>query len=260
MNAGTQATDSGKKTTVIIGIVYRGGLFAEHMQRQKNVSLAVQKLYFIVAVNFSFVLTTAQPAVRNEPRHHNVFENDYIRILDVFVAPHDTTQFHIHSTPSVFITLTKTATGSQLTGGQPVKDISVAGYSWYDSLVTPRIHRVWNEDSTWFHPMDIELIAGKPHSSQPVLQNAFLQLFFNAPLANGYHLQLQTGKNIELPVSAAGYLLLSSGDAIIEYKVNDYIQHRSMKSGHYLWIEPGKLFLMTSDGKTPAGFLLLQLK
>lgn len=219
----------------------------------------MQKLYFIIAISFSSVLINAQPAVRNEPRHHNVFENDYIRILDVFIPPHDTTQFHIHNTPSVFITLTKTATGSQLTGGQPVKDISVAGYCWYDSLVTPRIHRVWNEDSTWFHPMDIELIAGKPHSGQPVLQNAFLQLFFNAPLANGYHLQLQPGKNIELPVSA-GYLLVSAGDVVVEYKMNDYIQHRIMKSGHYLWIEPGKPFSITSDGKTPAGFLLLQLK
>jgi hypothetical protein len=108
--------------------------------------------------------------------------------------------------------------------------------------------------------MDIELIADKPHSSQPVLQNAFLQLFFSAPLANGYHLQLQAGKKIELPVSATGYLLLSTGDAVVEYKVNDYIEHRAMKGGHYLWIEPGKLFSITSDGKTPAGFLLLQLK
>ncbi|MFI5186650.1 MAG: hypothetical protein ACHQF0_08000 [Chitinophagales bacterium] len=220
----------------------------------------MQKPFCIIAVSFSSLLTAAQPAVRNEPRHHNVFENDYIRILDVFIPPHDTTQFHIHNTPSVFIMLSKTATGSQLKGGQPVKDISVAGSYWYDSLVTPRIHRVWNEDSTWFHPMDIELIAGKPHSDPPVLQNPFLQLSFNKPLVNGYHLQLQKNTTIELPVSATGYLLVSTGDAIVKYRVNDLIQHRTMKSGHYTWIEPGKPFSITSDGNTPTGFLLLQLK
>jgi hypothetical protein len=219
----------------------------------------MQKRYFVVATFFSSLLTAAQLPVRDEPRHHNVFENSYVRLLDVFLSPHDTTQFHIHSTPSVFTTFTKTATGSQLISGQPSGDLSVAGRSWYDSLSTPRIHRVWNEDTTWFHVMDIELVAGKPHSSPPVLQDP-LKLFFNEPLANGYRLQLEAGKRIELPMSATGYLLLSIGDAVTEYRVNDYTQHRIMKSGHYIWIEPGKSFALTSNGKTLASFVVLQLK
>jgi len=202
----------------------------------------------------------AQPAVRNEPRHHNVFENGYVRILDVFLPPHDTTQFHVHNTPSVFNTFTKTATGSQLINGQPTRDVSVAGNSWYDNLVTPRTHRVWNEDTNWFHVMDIELIGGKPHSAPSLLQNSLLQLFFNAPLANGYHLQLAPDNSIELPVSRAGYLILSNGDVVTEYKVNGSNQLRNMKSGHYIWIDPGSQFSMTSRGKATANFLVLQLK
>ena len=63
------------------------------------------KKYFYVIIVFCFSNNVfAQPAVRNEPRHHNVFENDYIRVLDVYLAPDDTTQYHIHATPSVFIT------------------------------------------------------------------------------------------------------------------------------------------------------------
>lgn len=220
----------------------------------------MHKIYFIIAIHFSSLLANAQPAVRNEPRHHNVFENDYVRILDVFIPPHDTTQFHIHSTPSVFVMLTKTATGSQLKGGQPAKDVSVAGSFWYDSLVTPRIHRVWNEDSTWFHPMDIELVASRPHSDQPVLQNSFLQLSFNEPLVNGYRLQLPAGKTIELPLSSTGYLLVSTGDAIVEYDAGTGTQRRVMKSGHYLWIDRGNPFSITPVGNKSAGFLLLQLK
>jgi quercetin dioxygenase-like cupin family protein len=218
------------------------------------------KKYFVIIILFASLSTPAQVAVRDEPRHHNVFENSYVRLLDVFLPPHDTTQFHVHNTPSVFTTFTKTATGSQLISGQPSGDFSVAGKSWYDSLSTPRIHRVWNEDTTWFHVMDIELIAGKPRSSPPVLQDPLLKLYFNQPLANGYYLQLEAGKDIEIPVSLTGDLLLSMGNAVIEYKVNDYIQHRIMKSGHYIWIEPGKTFSITSDGNTPASFVILQLK
>src|SRR6476646_1027771 len=107
--------------------------------------------------------------------------------------------------------------------------------------------------------MDIELVAGKPHSSPPVLQDP-LKLFFNEPLANGYRLQLEAGKRIELPMSASGYLLLSIGDAVTEYRVNDYTQHRIMKSGHYIWIEPGKSLALTSNGNTLASFVVLQLK
>jgi quercetin dioxygenase-like cupin family protein len=220
----------------------------------------MRKKYFVVIILFSSLLTAAQVPVRDEPRHHNVFENSYVRLLDVFLSPHDTTQFHVHNTPSVFTTFTKTATGSQLISGQPSGDLSVAGKSWYDSLSTPRIHRVWNEDTTWFHVMDIELIGGKPHSSPPVLKDPFLQLYFNEPQANGYRLELQPGNRLELPASSIGYLLLSIGHAVIEYKTNDHVQHRIMKSGHYIWIEPGKSFSFAAQTNTPSTFVLLQLK
>ena len=157
------------------------------------------KLFLFFIVVFSSLSTTAQVAVRNEPRHHNVFENDYVRILDVFLAPHDTTQFHVHNTPSVFVIYTKTATGSQLKSGQPTKDLSKAGSFWYDSLATPRIHRVWNEDSVWFHVMDIELV-GRSHNDPGVLKDPLLQLSFEEQQANGYNLQMKPGENIELPV------------------------------------------------------------
>ena len=218
------------------------------------------KKNLVVIILLSCLSTTAQVPVRDEPRHHNVFENGYVRLLDVFLGPHDTTQFHVHNTPSVFTTFTKTATGSQLVSGQPSGDLSVAGKSWYDSLATPRIHRVWNEDTAWFHVMDIELVAGKPLGDQPVLQDPALKLYFKEPLANGYRLELQRGSSVNLPASSIGYLLLSIGHAVIEYRANDHIGHRIMKGGHYVWIEPGKQFSFTSQTNTPSSFVLLQLK
>src|SRR6476660_1914837 len=218
------------------------------------------KKYLVVIVIFSSLLTEAQIQVRDEPRHHNVFENSYVRLLDVFLAPGVTTQFHVHNTPSVYTTFTKTATGSQLISGLPSGDLLTAGRSWYDSLSKPRIHRVWNEDTTWFHVMDIEIVGGKPHSSPAILKDALLKLYFNEPLANGYRLQLEKGNRIELPMSSTGYLLVSIDDAVIEYKVSDHTQHRIMKSGHYIWIDPGKSFSIISAGNTLASFVVLQLK
>lgn len=220
----------------------------------------MRRTCFIVIFNLLAHSLFSQSAVRNEPRHHNVFENNYIRILDVFIPPHDSSQYHVHSTPSVFTTFTKTATGSQLINGEPVRSVSTPGASWYDSLGTPRIHRVWNEDTSWFHVMDIELIGGHPHSTAPVLQYTSLTLLFSEPLVNGYHVQLKQDTLVELPASGAGYLLLSTGDASVDYRCTDIVQRRQMKAGHYIWIDAGNSCFITSRGNSPSHFLLLQMK
>ncbi|MES1217363.1 MAG: hypothetical protein ABUT20_17765, partial [Bacteroidota bacterium] len=127
----------------------------------------MQKNVFTILCICCGMFAHTQVAVRDEPRHHNVFENEFVRILDVYISPGDTTQFHIHSTPYVFLSFTKTMTGSQLIGQSPGRSsISVPGSPYYDSLAKPRIHRVWNEDSIWFHVMDIELTGGKPRHTE----------------------------------------------------------------------------------------------
>ncbi|MEO6329257.1 MAG: hypothetical protein ABIO55_10005 [Ginsengibacter sp.] len=217
----------------------------------------MKKNFFILIIFSLGQYAFAQTAVRNEPRHHNVFENDYVRVLDVYIAPNDTTQFHIHATPSVFISLSKTATGSQLIDQNPIKNISVAGSIRYDSLVTPRIHRVWNDDTAWYHVMDVELVAGKPHINEPALQNSSLQLLDDKPLVRTYALQLIKGGSFKLPLSKAGYLLVNTGEADITFQSKDINEHRFMKAGHYYWTEGAKI-LMT--GNNDITFALLQLK
>lgn len=220
----------------------------------------MRKHFFNLIILFQGMLLHAQVHVRDEPRHHNVFENEFVRILDVFLAPGDTTQYHLHNTASVFTFLTTTTTGSQLQGQSPSKSTSAANTAQYDSLVAPRIHRVWNEDNHWFHVMDIELTAGKPRSNPALLQNKSLNLLFDKSLVNGYRLQLKTNTKFSLPVSGSGYLLVSFGNANLIYESGKIKQHRKMKSGHYLWIDAGKAMSLRLDNESSDGFLLLQVK
>ena len=69
-------------------------------------------LFFLVAA--LHVEAQEVVAVSKEPLHKNVFENEYLRVLDVHIAPGDTTQFHKHEIPSVFISLHPVRTGSQV--------------------------------------------------------------------------------------------------------------------------------------------------
>src|SRR5258705_238434 len=87
---------------------------------------------------------------------HNVFENEWVRILDVHIPPGDTSLFHKHSTPSVFMVLSNTKTGSEVLV-EPAKIHLTEGNIWFEGFYDkPRIHRVWNSDTTDFHVIDME--------------------------------------------------------------------------------------------------------
>src|SRR6188508_303115 len=168
----------------------------------------MRKNFLLISALCSTILVSAQVQVRNEPRHHNVFENEFARILDVYLGPGDTTLYHLHNTPSVFIIFTNTNVGSQLIGKQSQKGANITGEVSYDNLNTPRTHRVWNEDTSWFHVMDIELTSTKQKKNIPVLQKHVLKLLFNEHQVIGYSLELKAASNIQLPSSAFGYLLI----------------------------------------------------
>ena len=220
----------------------------------------MRKYLLLIATVSSSILMTAQVQVRNEPRHHNVFENEYVRILDVYLAPADTTLYHIHNTPSVFIIFTNTNVGSQLIGRQSQKGANITGEVSYDSLNTPRIHRVWNEDTSWFHVMDVELTARVQSGKVSVLQDPSFKLLFNEQQVNGYTIDLIAGKELQLPASPNGYLLISKGQSAVEYKINETAQHRLMKPSHYIWVDAGNKFLIRTMDSKSTTFIVLQLK
>jgi len=218
------------------------------------------KYILLTTVITCSLFVTAQIHVRDEPRHHNVFENEFARILDVYLAPGDTTLYHLHNTPSVFIVFTNTNVGSQLIGKQSQKGANITGEVSYDNLNTPRTHRVWNEDTSWFHVMDIELTSTKQRKNIPVLQKHVLKLLFNEHQVIGYSLNLNRGNTLELPASANGYLIVSQTESVLDYKINGIIQSRILKPAHYIWVEAGINFSLKSNDKKPAKFVLLQFK
>lgn len=220
----------------------------------------MRKYLLLLAALNSVIIVGAQVEVRHEPRHHNVFENQFVRVLDVYLAPGDTTLYHLHNTPSVFIILANTNVGSQLSGRQPQKGANLSGEITYDSLAAPRLHRVWNEDTAWFHVMDIELTNKRANLRIPPLQNPSFKLLFNKEQVNGYETEIRAGGNLMLPASSNGYLLISKGETVIDYKITETIQHRIMKPGHYLWIEGGKSITLMTSNQMSASLVLLQIK
>ncbi|MGC2743027.1 MAG: hypothetical protein WA672_07550, partial [Candidatus Angelobacter sp.] len=63
----------------------------------------------VAGLLFLATATLAQPQqsveITSEPSHHLVFQNEYVRVFDVTVAPRATTLVHKHNYDYLFVTL-----------------------------------------------------------------------------------------------------------------------------------------------------------
>ena len=201
----------------------------------------------------------SQVPVRQEPLHHNVFENAWVRVLDVHIPPGDTTQFHKHETPSVFIVLNPVKTGSQVIQEEQTSTAlrGDSAISFESFATTPRIHRVWNEDTTEFHVMDIELLSkGQPAMASPFSNVPGSQLLIDAVPARVYKLNMEAGKNLQVN-NKRPLLIVGLTDNTGKVSVNNKIFSRK---GDLIFIEPGKSIHVSNKSNQPFSFALLEFK
>ncbi len=211
---------------------------------------------------FSSLYTMAQVPVSKEPRHHLVLENDKVRILNVLLPPGDTTQYHVHSTPSVFIPFTKTHTGSQRMNEKPEYGTSAAGNVWFEDLSEPhiKIHRVWNMDTSVFHVMDIELLAKEKSFviNPPDIPHTHLQI--DTPWARVYSIQLAKNEDVRIKDQPSDFILVAINDAEIKMMENGKESKSLIKTGQYFWINENDKFSVVNAGNTTANFALISIR
>lgn len=185
--------------------------------------------------------------VRLEPRHRDVVDNEWVRILDVHIPPGDTSLFHKHSTPSIFLVLSNTKTGSQALIEPRKRTFSKENIWFEDFTDTPRIHRVWNEDTVPFHTIDIELPHKPSGNFNPDSKFDFGQLLFDEKLVRAYRVTIppnQGFKSIATPYPLV-VVGLSGPDA--KGAVNG---KTFTKKGDYLFVPAGDgPFGMNNDSK-----------
>ena len=216
-----------------------------------------QILFSLLLIQVLYINAQEAIPVSKEPRHRNVFENEYLRVLDVQIAPGDTTQFHKHETPSVFITLHQVRTNSQVLlesrgTGVASLDRSITFEGFYNK---PRIHRVWNADTSTFHVMDIEILTkGDKDIGAPITVESFKQAF-DAPTVRSYRLTLKSNQELKLertaPVLIVG--LGNAGKVLVNKKTFS-------KEGDFLFVSPSQRIEISNKEQQDCSFVLLELK
>jgi hypothetical protein len=224
-----------------------------------NLKLAAMKPFLILLCTISTLQTRAQEAiaVSKEPLHTKVFENEYVRVLDVQIAPGDTTLFHKHETPSVFISLHPVKTGSQVIVEEGVAtalslDRTITFEGFYKS---PRIHRVWNADTSVFHVMDIEVLTkGNIDAGAAIEGEPFKQLF-NAPPVRAYRVTLKGNQDLEIKRNTAVLVVWLSDRGSVAVNKRPFT-----KQGDFLFIPPSENIELVNKTAQESGFALLELK
>jgi hypothetical protein len=211
----------------------------------------------IATLTGSFVLT-AQVQVSKEPLHRKVLENKYLRLMDVWLQPGDTTQFHIHSTPSLFLHFSDASIATQAPGADWVKEQTVPGKMWYRSFSPDSlVHRVCNLGTVPFHVTDTEILSSfsiatsqkpLPFSLLEENEKAFVYIFTKNSFTTGL-------------ISNRGPMLaeLVSGNTV--YYVDTNTKRRTaIKPGGHLYIEPGSSFHFSFRGKEKVNMVLFEIK
>lgn len=216
---------------------------------------------YLLLLPVAYYLTTslqAQVQVSKEPQHKNVLENKFIRLLDVWLQPGDTTLFHIHSTPSVFLQFTNTVVCSQIKGREWVTDKNTEGYALYRSFANDTlVHRVSNCDTVPFHVTDVELLS--PYNSTTKLQLLPFKVLFENERVVAYQLGDSSFNNKLISNRGPIIAELVAGEDVIYY---DTFRKRptNINAGKYLYIEPGSSFYLAASGKEKLILVLFEIK
>ena len=212
-----------------------------------------------VAIGVSNKLS-AQMQVSKEPRHRLVIDNEYIRLLDVWIEPGDTTEFHKHSTPSVFCYFTNTSVRTQKKGEQWESNQNIAGKAWYESF-TPeaRVHRVTNIDTAAMHVIDVELL--KAYDADQAIPDVPMDLPILFENEKVYAYSVTSASQLSKTMVGRGPIIaeLISGSNLVF--LNEMTgETAEIQPGQFKYVDPNAFFKFTSKGKGQIQMVLIELK
>lgn len=102
----------------------------------------------------------AEPVpVEREPHHHFVFQNQYVRVLNVLFPVGEMSLFHTHSNDNVSVSISGDRTQSQPLGGQwsEIQEVRPGAVGFHLARGKAYTHRVRSAGKLPFHVIDVEI-------------------------------------------------------------------------------------------------------
>lgn len=207
----------------------------------------------------------ARPVPAREEKYHKVvFENDWVRVIDVQIPPGEQTDYHTHDIASVMVYLTESTARSQPWGESTFTHRqTVLGFSRYAAYdEKPLSHRVMNAGTSHFRTHDIELIRKSPDpSTSAIAPPPDAKIQWSEKLVRSSTVTLQPGISIEMDPSPCAHLLIGiRGITTSVGPREDERERRDLGNGDFRFFPPNSVFEIANleAGETEA--LLLELR
>ena len=212
----------------------------------------------------------AQPAVplEREPRHRLVWQDGPVRILDVRIPPGDTTLFHIHDAPILYVPVALSPMSTQILGEPwtppPPRDSSrfrLDATQW-DTLyaIRPVTHRVSNAGATLFN-----LIGVLNRGRQPVASaRTDTPLPGTMEKSSGWFRQtrvvLARGDSTEWVRSTRPVVLVqqSAGRTMVDRSLGS--PGLLSEAGQWLYLAPDARFRLRSGTEQPTSVVVIEVR
>lgn len=213
--------------------------------------------------------------ITSEPRHHLVFENEYVRVFDVTVAPRDTTLVHRHNHDYLFVTLGDSDVVSVRPGEKPVSLVLKDG----EVRFTPGnfAHAAINNSDRPFHNITIELLKSSANvktCTEACDSGGCAGAMLNSPVtgcpstvrrisADQWTVSLVTlppSARMEQHTNALPRLVVAVSD--LDFAGSPETAGNDIKRapGYVGWVPAGVSHPLTNNSSKPAQFVTLEFK
>jgi len=217
--------------------------------------------------------------ITSEPSHHLVFQNEYVRVFDVTVAPKATTLIHKHNHDYLFVTLGDSDVVSARPGENPVSLQLKDGEVRY----TPGnfAHAAINKSDRPFHNITIELlkpstnvktcteacdsggcigsVPSTPGDNSPLLGCSGTIRRISAGQWTASMASMAANSTLNRP-PAGPTLLIAVTKLDLERQSDDAVGPFKRVSGGFDWIAGGREETMRNATSMPAQFITLEFK
>jgi hypothetical protein len=122
--------------------------------------------FLILVALFVFQGDQKVVPVGDEPRHHVMFKNAYVRVIDASIESGDTTLFHTHAADNIPVVISGGQLRTELLGGKTTESTAVMGRAWF--AAGGYTHRISNIGNTPVRFIDAEFISA-PARAEPAV-------------------------------------------------------------------------------------------
>lgn len=208
--------------------------------------------------------------IPSEPSHHQVLQNEFVRVFDVTVAPKASTLVHRHNHDYLFVTLGDSDVVNARTGANPVPLKLKDG----EIRFTPGnfSHAAINQSDKPFHNLTIELLkpstgvktctescampvacAAEPGRVCPTIERRISSDQWTA-----LYVTMPAGSRLDKHTHATPHLVVAVTELDLTQQIGDETRHTKVPAGGYAWVPAGLTHTLTNSSAKAAQYVALE--